>query len=177
MQSLLMRRVIAYMMKYTFLPAKRNKAGEMILVQSSLVKWLAFFLFLLATSFFLGQIFRDHLVEEAIGFTGVLTIALGYYFWVLATSKIVVNESTVISCKWYGKKTIPFSRLEQVTVTPTFGGCLILRDDKRSFRVPLEYVGMAEFVVLLREKVGYDKSVQAIVAISERKRQMEGMNR
>ncbi|MFX3633289.1 MAG: hypothetical protein ACE3L7_30510 [Candidatus Pristimantibacillus sp.] len=107
-------------------------------------------------------------LEEVVAVCGMLALILGFCSIGAAISKMVINEETIRTHKWYGKKTIRFADITRVESTKLYGGAIVIKSNKKSITVTLENRGINDFVNHLSQKLGSERIAEASAMISER---------
>ncbi|WP_028549733.1 hypothetical protein [Paenibacillus sp. UNC451MF] len=171
----LTRFIFKYVLGYAFQPARRNRRGEIVLAKGKLINWIVYIAFLIAVMafvlFYMNEEDSDEWIYNLVNL-GAASIFLGVCSFMLALSKTVVNEQTVTAHRWYGKKSISFSDVHTISFTRFFGGCFVLKGEKKTVWVPLENVGSAEFVELLCKRLGTERCTVAVEALNNRRKQL-----
>ncbi|MGE6230388.1 DUF6560 family protein [Paenibacillus chitinolyticus] len=149
-------------------PAKINQNGEMVISPHWFIKWGVFLLALVFVAATVVLLFDPKIKEEAVAACGMFALILGFCSIGAAISKMVINEETIRTYKWYGKKTIRFADITRVENTTLYGGAIVIRSNKKSITVTLENRGIHDFVKHLSRKLGSERVAHASAIISER---------
>ncbi|OXM85380.1 hypothetical protein CF651_15300 [Paenibacillus rigui] len=152
----------------------------MVFKKSALIRWLTYLIFLMTLALLVYQQFDDSFeVDERALFVlgiGSALVLLGFLSIVFTFSKVVVTEQGLRFYRWYGAKMIHFTDITEVGHTRFFGGQLLVKGARRSAWVSIDYVGTAELVKLLCEKIGEDRCFKASKALNKRRQELEGLN-
>jgi len=149
--------------------AMKNKQGEKLLLPNPSIKRLVWVGFIIEVVFYIGVILIDKFTDEEIDpylYYGMLAaiLLIGSITLHLMRAKVIVNETSVRVHSVFRVKEIDFSQIQKVTIK-SFPPRFILHGPNRHNRVsvPASYIGTGEFVSILYNKLGYEKSAPAIV--------------
>ncbi|MFF2482114.1 hypothetical protein [Paenibacillus sp. NPDC058071] len=168
-------------------PARRNSDGEMVLKLNLHLAWVAwggtFLLFGMSIASTIAYLIYG---EEATGIdltpVGILWITallIGAASLIFIRCKAIVNDTTIRVHTMFKVKEIDFADIQKMTVWK-FPSRFVLHGTHHKVRMQTNYKGTGEFITLLHDKIGYEKSKPAIVfrdLNKEQLRRYSGTNR
>jgi len=149
--------------------AMKNNQGEKLLLPNLSIKKLVAVGFVLEVVMCIAVIMLDLFTDEEIDpylhygmFAAVLLT--GSIMVYLMRAKVIVSEASVRVHSVFRVQRIDFSEIQKVSVK-SFPPRFILHSPNRHNKVsvPASYIGTGEFVTILYNKLGYEKSIPAIV--------------
>lgn len=170
-QNKITNQVISANLKNVFKKAKRNQRGDLVLRHSRFIRLAVILLFLIFAGGTVVMFYSGSSLE-VLAALGILTVALGLWGLGLIFSRIVVSDHMITSYQWSGKKRLNLYELTEIKHSQLWGGSIVLHSRHGNLLVPTDYAGTAEFVQILKEKLGEEFCSEASFAIFLRKKEM-----